>query len=83
VKQEALAKQQPLCDNQFRPYLEGFQEAYRAGQVLEYVRAGRCGCSDVLAMHFHVMTAVLSYYNSCYVREGQVLECVPADMCGG
>jgi hypothetical protein len=36
----ALARQQALCDNQFRPYPEGFQEAYRAGQVLQYVRSG-------------------------------------------
>jgi hypothetical protein len=32
--------QQLLCDNHFRPYPEGFQAAYRAGQVLEYVKSG-------------------------------------------
>lgn len=38
-----LARLQPLCDNQFRPYPEDFQEAYRAGRVLEYVKAGGMG----------------------------------------
>jgi hypothetical protein len=33
-------QQQPLCDNFFDPYPDGFQAAYRAGRVLEYVSAG-------------------------------------------
>jgi hypothetical protein len=32
--------EQPLCDNQFAPYPDGFQLAYRTGGVLEYVKAG-------------------------------------------
>lgn len=32
--------QQPLCDNHFRPYSEGFQAAYRAGRMFDYVNAG-------------------------------------------
>lgn len=31
---------QPLCDNHFHPYPDGFQAAYRSGRVLEYVKAG-------------------------------------------
>jgi hypothetical protein len=37
------ALQQLLCDNHFRPYPDGFQAAYRAGRVLEYVKSG-AGC---------------------------------------
>lgn len=32
--------EQPLCDNQFTPYSDGFQLAYRTGNVLDYVKAG-------------------------------------------
>lgn len=34
----------PLADNLFTPYPETFQAAYRAGRVLEYVKAGMVEC---------------------------------------
>lgn len=42
ARQHAVSslQQQPLCDNFFDPYPDGFQAAYRAGRVLEYVSAG-------------------------------------------
>eukprot|EP00878_Enallax_costatus_P032455 GHUV01035666.1.p1 GENE.GHUV01035666.1~~GHUV01035666.1.p1 ORF type:complete len:162 (+),score=14.50 GHUV01035666.1:822-1307(+) len=45
-----LKGQQPLCDNQFMPYADEFQLAYREGRVLEFVRSGG------LAMGFQVAT---------------------------
>jgi hypothetical protein len=41
----AQQRKQLLCDVHMKPYPEGFQDAYRAGRVLEFVRAGARGCA--------------------------------------
>eukprot|EP00879_Flechtneria_rotunda_P018580 GHRR01019496.1.p1 GENE.GHRR01019496.1~~GHRR01019496.1.p1 ORF type:complete len:368 (+),score=107.75 GHRR01019496.1:129-1232(+) len=38
-----LPGQQLLCDHQFQPYDDGFQEAYKSGRVYDFVKAGGGG----------------------------------------
>lgn len=35
-----LKGQQPLCDNQFMPYPDDFQAAYKEGRVYDFVKSG-------------------------------------------